>query len=136
MKQLSRRRSANHQFCHVRLLGLVCVEYACSFVGRSDLPPSSEVCLATSLSTALRVCPADVTSPVQNYVSRRNILEALLFLGRPNAKNLVSGTRERESLHGAFKAAFETKFPGKMFSQMGRYKKWLLPIKKLAALLQ
>jgi hypothetical protein len=52
---------------------------------------------------------------VQNYVSRRNILEALSFLGRPNAKDLVSGTRDRESLHGAFKAAFMQKFPGESF---------------------
>lgn len=40
-------------------------------------------------------------------------MEALSFLARPNAKDLVSGTRDRESLHGAFKAAFENKFPGK-----------------------
>lgn len=49
---------------------------------------------------------------MQNYVSRRNIVEALSFLSRPNAKDLVSGTRDRESLHGAFKAAFMEKFPG------------------------
>ncbi|KAK0586026.1 hypothetical protein LWI29_038232 [Acer saccharum] len=48
----------------------------------------------------------------QNYVSRRNLLNVLDFLKRPNASTLVSGTRDRVNLHDKFKNAIETSFPG------------------------
>ena len=34
------------------------------------------------------------------------------FLKRPNASNLVSGTRDRVNLHDKFKNAIEASFPG------------------------
>ncbi|XP_065855954.1 arginine-specific demethylase JMJ22 [Euphorbia lathyris] len=48
----------------------------------------------------------------QNYVSRRNLLNVLEFLNRPNASELVSGTRDRVNLHDKFKNAIEATFPG------------------------
>ncbi|WCJ34135.1 Bifunctional arginine demethylase and lysyl-hydroxylase JMJD6 [Euphorbia peplus] len=48
----------------------------------------------------------------QNYVSRRNLLDVLEFLKRPNASELVSGTRDRVNLHDKFKNAIEATFPG------------------------
>ncbi|XP_061372157.1 arginine-specific demethylase JMJ22 [Gastrolobium bilobum] len=48
----------------------------------------------------------------QNYVSRRNLLDVLNFLQRPNASTLVSGTRDRVNLYDKFKNAIEASFPG------------------------
>eukprot|EP00257_Ricinus_communis_P018983 XP_015577832.1 F-box protein At5g06550 [Ricinus communis] len=48
----------------------------------------------------------------QNYVSRSNLLNVLEFLKRPNASELVSGTRDRVNLHDKFKNAIEARFPG------------------------
>ncbi|KAJ0266256.1 F-box protein [Hirschfeldia incana] len=48
----------------------------------------------------------------QNYVSRRNLLNVLEFLKKPNAKELVSGTNDRENLHDKFKKAIEEAYPG------------------------
>ncbi|ERM93637.1 F-box protein At5g06550 [Amborella trichopoda] len=48
----------------------------------------------------------------QNYVSRRNLLNVLDFLKKPNAKELVSGTRDRVNLHEKFRSAYEAAFPG------------------------
>lgn len=48
----------------------------------------------------------------QNYVSRRNLLNVLDFLKRPNANTLVSGTRDRANLYDKFKNAIETSLPG------------------------
>lgn len=48
----------------------------------------------------------------QNYVSRRNLLNVLDFLKKPNASELVSGTRDRVNLHNKFKTAIEASFPG------------------------
>ncbi|CAH2073842.1 unnamed protein product [Thlaspi arvense] len=48
----------------------------------------------------------------QNYVSRRNLLNVLEFLKKPNAKELVSGTTDRENLHDKFKMAIERDYPG------------------------
>ncbi|PQM35825.1 F-box protein [Prunus yedoensis var. nudiflora] len=48
----------------------------------------------------------------QNYVSRRNLLNVLDFLKRPNASTLVSGTRDRVNLYDKFKSAIEASFPG------------------------
>ncbi|XP_057718851.1 arginine-specific demethylase JMJ22 [Arachis stenosperma] len=50
----------------------------------------------------------------QNYVSRRNLLNVLDFLNRPNASTLVSGTRDRVNLYDKFKNAIEASFPGEM----------------------
>ncbi|XP_012074254.1 F-box protein At5g06550 [Jatropha curcas] len=47
----------------------------------------------------------------QNYVSRRNLLNVLEFLKRPNASELVSGTLDRVNLHDKFKNAIEAAFP-------------------------
>jgi hypothetical protein len=38
----------------------------------------------------------------------------LEFLQRPNAKTLVSGTRDRESLHLKLKHSFAAAFPGEL----------------------
>ena len=43
---------------------------------------------------------------------RRNLLNVLDFLKRPNANTLVSGTRDRVNLHDKFKNAIESSFPG------------------------
>ncbi|XP_054803393.1 arginine-specific demethylase JMJ22 [Prosopis cineraria] len=48
----------------------------------------------------------------QNYVSRRNLLNVLDFLKRPNASVLVSGTRDRVNLYDKFRNAIEDSFPG------------------------
>ncbi|KAK9156943.1 hypothetical protein Scep_003517 [Stephania cephalantha] len=48
----------------------------------------------------------------QNYVSRRNLLNVLDFLKRPNASELVSGTRDRVNLYDKFRNAIEASFPG------------------------
>ncbi|CAK7342149.1 unnamed protein product [Dovyalis caffra] len=48
----------------------------------------------------------------QNYVSRRNLLNVLHFLKRPNAGELVSGTQDRVNLHDKFENAIECTFPG------------------------
>ncbi|KAH9620773.1 hypothetical protein KSS87_000184 [Heliosperma pusillum] len=48
----------------------------------------------------------------QNYVSRRNLLNVLEFLKKPNANELVSGTRDRANLHHKFQSAIESSFPG------------------------
>lgn len=48
----------------------------------------------------------------QNYVSRRNLLNILDFLKKPNASELVSGTRDRINLYEKFKNAIEASFPG------------------------
>ncbi|XP_058738940.1 arginine-specific demethylase JMJ22 [Vicia villosa] len=50
----------------------------------------------------------------QNYVSRRNLLNVLDFLKRPNASILVSGTMDRVNLHDKFKSAIEASFPGEI----------------------
>lgn len=44
--------------------------------------------------------------------SRRNLLNVLDFLQKPNASELVSGTRDRVNLHIKFKEAIEAAFPG------------------------
>lgn len=43
---------------------------------------------------------------------RRNLLNVLEFLQKPNASELVSGTRDRVNLHSKFKEAIEAAFPG------------------------
>ncbi|KAJ4978442.1 hypothetical protein NE237_009222 [Protea cynaroides] len=48
----------------------------------------------------------------QNYVSRRNLLNVLDFLKRPNASELVSGTRDRVNLYDKFRTAIEASLPG------------------------
>ncbi|EAY81379.1 hypothetical protein OsI_36550 [Oryza sativa Indica Group] len=48
----------------------------------------------------------------QNYVSRRNLLNVLDFLKRPNASELVSGTTDRVNLHDKFRNAIDMTYPG------------------------
>ncbi|KAL2933640.1 hypothetical protein RDABS01_016759 [Bienertia sinuspersici] len=48
----------------------------------------------------------------QNFVSRRNLLNVLEFLQKPNASDLVSGTRDRVNLHNKFKEAIDAAIPG------------------------
>ncbi|XP_022982916.1 F-box protein At5g06550 [Cucurbita maxima] len=48
----------------------------------------------------------------QNYVSRRNLLNVLDFLKRPNASMLVSGTKDPVNLYDKFKNAIDSSFPG------------------------
>lgn len=52
----------------------------------------------------------------QNYLMviycRRNLLNVLDFLKRPNASALVSGTRDRVNLYDKFRNAIEDSFPG------------------------
>ncbi|BBM99945.1 histone arginine demethylase JMJD6 [Marchantia polymorpha subsp. ruderalis] len=48
----------------------------------------------------------------QNYVSRSNLLNVLDFLNKPNSKELVSGTRDRETLYDRFRRTYENTFPG------------------------
>lgn len=43
---------------------------------------------------------------------RRNLLNVLKFLKRPNACTLVSGTSDRVNLHDKFKNAIEAYLPG------------------------
>ncbi|KAL6005105.1 Arginine-specific demethylase jmj22 [Asimina triloba] len=54
----------------------------------------------------------DSIAITQNYVSRRNLLNVLDFLKRPNASELVSGTRDRVNLHDKFRSAIEASHPG------------------------
>lgn len=46
------------------------------------------------------------------FYFRRNLLNVLDFLKRPNASTLVSGTRDRVNLHDKFKKAIEAHLPG------------------------
>ncbi|KAK9050799.1 hypothetical protein SSX86_030235 [Deinandra increscens subsp. villosa] len=48
---------------------------------------------------------------VPDQLFRRNLLNVLDFLKRPNASALVSGTRDRVNLHDKFKQAIEAYFP-------------------------
>ncbi|XP_057805276.1 arginine-specific demethylase JMJ22 [Salvia miltiorrhiza] len=54
----------------------------------------------------------DSVAITQNFASRRNLLNVLDFLKRPNASTLVSGTRDRVNLHEKFKNAIERALPG------------------------
>ncbi|KAA8516843.1 hypothetical protein F0562_017339 [Nyssa sinensis] len=54
----------------------------------------------------------DSIAITQNFVSRRNLLNVLDFLKRPNASALVSGTRDRVTLYDKFKNTIEASFPG------------------------
>ncbi|KAK6152249.1 hypothetical protein DH2020_014884 [Rehmannia glutinosa] len=54
----------------------------------------------------------DSVAITQNFVSRRNLLNVLDFLKRPNASTLVSGTRDRVNLHDKFKNAIMLSLPG------------------------
>lgn len=54
----------------------------------------------------------DSIAITQNFVSRRNLLNVMEFLKRPNASSLVSGTRDRVNLHDKFRNAIEASFPG------------------------
>ncbi|KAG1333885.1 F-box protein [Cocos nucifera] len=54
----------------------------------------------------------DSVAITQNYVSRRNLLNVLDFLGRPNASELVSGTKDRVNLYDKFRNAIDAAFPG------------------------
>ncbi|KAJ6824495.1 F-box protein [Iris pallida] len=54
----------------------------------------------------------DSIAITQNYVSRRNLLNVLDFLKKPNASELVSGTSDRVNIHCKFRSAIETAFPG------------------------
>lgn len=54
----------------------------------------------------------DSIAITQNYVSRRNLLNVLDFLKKPNASELVSGTKDRVNLHDRFKNAINATFPG------------------------
>ncbi|CAK9160835.1 unnamed protein product [Ilex paraguariensis] len=54
----------------------------------------------------------DSIAITQNFVSRRNLLNVLDFLKRPNANTLVSGTRDRVNLYDKFKNVIEATFPG------------------------
>ncbi|KAL4591892.1 hypothetical protein LXL04_004867 [Taraxacum kok-saghyz] len=54
----------------------------------------------------------DSIAITQNFVSRRNLLNVLDFLKRPNASELVSGTKDRVNLYDKFKKAIKFRFPG------------------------
>lgn len=54
----------------------------------------------------------DSIAITQNFVSRRNLLNVLDFLKKPNACMIVSGTRDRVNLYKKFKKAIEASFPG------------------------
>ncbi|XP_078436842.1 transferring glycosyl group transferase [Wolffia australiana] len=54
----------------------------------------------------------DSIAITQNYVSRRNLLNVLDFLRRPNAGELVSGTKDRVNLYEKFRSAVEAALPG------------------------
>ncbi|GAB2295779.1 Arginine-specific demethylase jmj22 [Dionaea muscipula] len=62
----------------------------------------------------------DSIAITQNYVSRRNLLNVLDFLKKPNVNVLVSGTRDRASLHEKFKTAIEASFPGTIDHLLGK----------------
>jgi hypothetical protein len=49
--------------------------------------------------------------------SRRNLLNVLDFLKKPNASELVSGTKDRVNLHDKFRSAIEAAHPG-MINQL------------------
>ncbi|KAL5741992.1 hypothetical protein ACOSP7_028724 [Xanthoceras sorbifolium] len=68
----------------------------------------------------------------QNYVSRRNLLNVLDFLKRPNASTLVSGTRDRVNLHDKFKNAIEIAFPGTIDQLMQKAEEKKAQEKKLS----
>ncbi|XP_047338880.1 F-box protein At5g06550 [Impatiens glandulifera] len=72
----------------------------------------------------------DSIAITQNFVSRRNLLNVLDFIQRPNAKNLVSGTRDRVNLHDNFKAAIETSFPGTIAELMSKEAEKIAQLKK------
>lgn len=48
---------------------------------------------------------------VDFYCGRRNLLNVLDFLNKPNASELVSGTKDRVNLYDKFKTAIEAAFP-------------------------
>uniref|UniRef100_A0A0D6R3N9 JmjC domain-containing protein n=1 Tax=Araucaria cunninghamii TaxID=56994 RepID=A0A0D6R3N9_ARACU len=54
----------------------------------------------------------DSIAITQNYVSRRNLLNVLDFLSRPNSRELVSGTKDRVNLYDKFRSVYETFKPG------------------------
>ncbi|KAG9445229.1 hypothetical protein H6P81_016569 [Aristolochia fimbriata] len=54
----------------------------------------------------------DSIAITQNYVSRRNLVSVLDFLKKPNASELVSGTKDRVNLYEKFKGALDNTFPG------------------------
>ncbi|OAY82302.1 F-box protein [Ananas comosus] len=54
----------------------------------------------------------DSVAITQNYVSKRNLLNVLNFLGKPNASELVSGTKDRVNLYEKFRNAIDAAFPG------------------------
>ncbi|KAK6942492.1 F-box domain [Dillenia turbinata] len=54
----------------------------------------------------------DSIAITQNYVSRRNLLNVLDFIKKPNAKELVSGTTDRINLYDKFRNAVEASSPG------------------------
>jgi hypothetical protein len=49
--------------------------------------------------------------------SRRNLLNVLDFLKKPNASELVSGAKDRVNLHDKFRSAIEAAHPG-MINQL------------------
>ncbi|CAH9135067.1 unnamed protein product [Cuscuta epithymum] len=54
----------------------------------------------------------DSIAITQNFVSSSNLLNVLVFLKRPNASSLVSGTDDRVNLYDKFKKAIEAAQPG------------------------
>jgi hypothetical protein len=58
----------------------------------------------------------DSIAVTQNYVSRRNLLNVLEFLNRPNSKELASGTMDRVNLYEKFRSKYEQLFPGSIES--------------------
>ncbi|CAL9115102.1 unnamed protein product [Musa textilis] len=54
----------------------------------------------------------DSIAITQNYVSRRNLFNVLDFLGKPNASELVSGTKDRVNLYEKFRSALDASYPG------------------------
>ncbi|EPS74354.1 hypothetical protein M569_00396, partial [Genlisea aurea] len=54
----------------------------------------------------------DSVAITQNFVSRRNLLNVLEFLKKPNASRVVSGTRDRVRLYDKFRNAMEVRLPG------------------------
>lgn len=65
----------------------------------------------------------DSTAITQNFVSRRNLVNVLNFLKRPNACSLVSGTSDRVNLYDKFKTAMEAAFPGTIDQLMAEAEK-------------
>ena len=43
---------------------------------------------------------------------RRNLFNVLDFLGKPNASELVSGTKDRVNLYEKFRSALDVSYPG------------------------